>query len=109
MTMREALKDLIDAEAAAAEDAEAMADPNAPLPPEVVVTRGHGRSKTLQIRLNGDELEQLELLAKGRDLPVSTVARSLLLSALSPSEDAGTAISRIENELATVKRWIAKG
>ena len=107
--MLEALRNLIDAEGAAAEDAEAMADPNAPLPPEVTVSRGHGRSKTLQIRLNGDGVQRLELLANGRGLPVSTVARSLLLSALSPSDDAGTAISRIENELATLERWAAKG
>ncbi|MGJ6126309.1 CopG family transcriptional regulator [Mycolicibacterium sp. Y3] len=46
--------------------------------------RGNGRSKTLQIRLNPDELEELEQLAYARGLPVSTVAREAVLRYVRP-------------------------
>ena len=98
------IKERIAAEAAATEEAEIMVDDHAPLPEGTVVTRGHGRSKVLQVRLNGDELEQLELLAKGRELPVSTLARSLILAALAPTDDAGAALTRIETDVAALRR-----
>ena len=85
--MDKSIKRLLDAEGAASEEAEVMSDQHTELPDHVRVTRGHGRSRTLQIRLNGDEYHALELLAKGRDLPVSTLARSLILIALAPYGD----------------------
>jgi hypothetical protein len=103
------VKDLIDQEAEAAETAEATTDDHAPLPEGTKVTRGHGRSRTLQIRLNADEHEALELLAKARDLPTSTVARSLLLSCLSPTDDLRGALDRLETDLAAVRRQLLKG
>ena len=106
MTNSSNISDLIAAEAEAAEQAEAMTDDHAPLPAGTTVTRGHNRSRTLQIRLNGDELEQLEMLAKGQELPVSTVARSLLLGALTPADNPGATINRIEVELAMLKRSV---
>lgn len=64
-------------EAEAAED-----DVDAPLPAHVKVTRGHDRSKTLQVRLNEDEYR---LLAKHADelmIPMSTFARAVLLQTI---------------------------
>jgi hypothetical protein len=54
---------------------------------DVKVTRGHFRAKTLQIRLSEDELAKLSALAQSRGLPVSTVARQLLLQTLAPADD----------------------
>ena len=71
------LKDLIDARGAAAEVVEAEED--SPKRTDVRVTRGHDRARTLQIRLNEDELAELMALAEDRGLPVSTVACQLLL------------------------------
>lgn len=58
-------------------DIEAHADD--PLPPSTKITRGHARSRVLQVRLNDDELDRIIELAEQRDLPASTFARSLLL------------------------------
>lgn len=104
----EKIRDLISAEAEAAEEDEFAPDDHSPLPAGTRVTRGHNRSKVLQVRLNGDELEHLEMLAKARDLPVSTVARSLILTALAPTTDTGATITRIEQELAALKQAMSK-
>jgi hypothetical protein len=103
------ISDTITSEAEAAEQAEAISDDHARLPERTVVTRGHNRSRVLQVRLNGDELEELERLAKARTLPVSTMARALLLSALAPADDASATITRIETDLAALKRSVAQG
>jgi uncharacterized DUF497 family protein len=50
-----------------------------PIPPHVKITRGNPRSKVLQVRLNPEELESLEHIARRRELPVSTIAREQLL------------------------------
>jgi hypothetical protein len=104
------LHDLLDQEAEAAETAEADAQisESDPLPDGTSVTRGHGRSRTLQIRLNGDEYHELELLAKGRELPISTVARGLLLSALAPAESVTDAIKRAELALDQARRLLSE-
>jgi uncharacterized protein YbaP (TraB family) len=96
------LKDIIDAEATAAEAAEV--DQESPVRADVKVTRGHDRAKTLQIRLNEDELGELTALAKDRGLPVSTVARQLLLQFLAPGDDLKTALDRLERDLSEVRR-----
>ncbi|AIM50424.1 hypothetical protein PBI_OMNICRON_91 [Mycobacterium phage Omnicron] len=57
---------------------------------DVKVTRGGPRTRVLQIRLNDDELAELERQATARDLPASTVAREILLRALFPRKS-GTA------------------
>jgi hypothetical protein len=106
MTMAHDVKDFLDRLGEESEQAEQNADPGAPLPEGTRVTRGHNRSRTLQVRLNEDEYEQLELLAKGRELPVSTVARSLLLAALGPSDDAGATLTRIEYDIAQLRRQV---
>lgn len=98
------IKDLIAQEAEAAEVAETLDDDHSPLPARTKVARGHGRSRTLQIRLNGDEFEELEMIAKAKDLPVSTVARGLLLASLAPGDDLQGALDRLENDVAAVRR-----
>ena len=106
--MTKNIKDLIAQEAEAAEGAECLDDDNTPVPADTKVTRGHSRTKTLQIRLNGDEYDELERLAKARDLPVSTVARSLLLTTIRPKDDLESSIERLDQALASVKRWLVQ-
>ena len=60
------------------------ANPDAPITDDATVTRGHGRSKVLQIRLNDDELTELERVAATRGLPPSTLAREAILRLLYP-------------------------
>jgi hypothetical protein len=70
-----------------AEASEANSD--APIGPGTRVSRGHDRSRTLQIRLNVDELEELAAAADRVGLPSSTYARTVLLSSLrGPVHDA---------------------
>ncbi|GAB3820572.1 hypothetical protein GCM10028820_26950 [Tessaracoccus terricola] len=89
------ISDLIATEAEAAER-----NPDAGLKPGSKVTRGHQRAKTLQVRLNAEELEALTQLAERRGLPVSTLARDILLTQLAASdESAGALIARIRAEL----------
>lgn len=71
------LSDLIAAEANAAETVEDT--PDAVLPAHVRVTRGHDRSRVLQVRLNEDEYRVLAKLADERHVPASTFARAMLL------------------------------
>ncbi|AJK27419.1 DNA binding protein [Mycobacterium phage Kratio] len=61
---------------------------------DVKVTRGGPRTRVLQIRLNDDELAELERRAGDRDLPASTVAREILLRALFPPH--GGSVTRTE-------------
>lgn len=67
------------------------ADRDAPIRPGTRMTRGHGRTRTLQVRLNDEEYEQLARAAKDRHLPESTLARSLLLDALAEGVRTGGA------------------
>jgi|SRR5680860_1591950 len=95
-------KDLLDAEGVAAEAAEA--DQDSPARTDVKVTRGHDRARTLQIRLNENELGELVAMAKDRGLPVSTVARQLLLQSLAPSDDLKSTLDRLERDISAVRR-----
>lgn len=96
------LEDLLQAGGAAAEAAETRQD--SPARAGVKVKRGHDRAKTPQIRLNEDELGELAALAKDRGLPVSTVARQLLLQSLAPADDLKSALDRLERDLSAVRR-----
>lgn len=62
--------------------AEAEAHKDDPIPAGARVTRGHDRTRVLQVRLNADELSNLTDLAVAADLPVSTLARQILLDAM---------------------------
>src|SRR4051812_40117111 len=75
------------------------ANPDAPIT-DSKITRGHGRSKTLQIRLNEEELRQLEQLAGSRGLPTSTVAREAILRLIRPDEQRSAAARRLVEEFA---------
>jgi uncharacterized protein YbaP (TraB family) len=93
-----ATKDLA---AVLAEEAEAIdANRDAPITDETTVTRGHGRSKTLQVRLNPDELEELERVAASRGLPTSTVAREAILHLIRPATARSSAARRLVDEFA---------
>ena len=96
------IDELLEAEAVAAELAEA--DQGSAVRTDVRITRGQSRSRTLQIRLNEHELDQLTAHADQRGLPVSTVARLVLLQALPPADDLKAVFDRIERDLATVRR-----
>lgn len=73
---------------------------------DVKITRGHDRARTLQIRLNDDELAELSALAEARGLPVSTVARQLLLQSLTPADGVQGAMDRLEHDLAALRRQV---
>lgn len=98
------IEDLIAAEAKAAEEAELTSDRNAPLPSHVKVTRGHPRARNLQVRFRDDEFDELTAYADQRGLPVSTVVRSLVLQAIAPADDLKSALDRLENDVAAVRR-----
>jgi hypothetical protein len=53
-----------------------------PISKHVKVTRGHPRSRVLQVRLNPDEYAAIERITERRRLPASTVAREELLRLL---------------------------
>ena len=74
---------------------------------KVKVTRGHSRTRTLQVRLNDDELAQLDAIAAGRGLPTSTVARSILLAAIRPAGDISAALAQLERDIATLRGRLA--
>jgi len=102
--MSKNIDDLLAAEAKAVEEAEATSDPESPLPAHVKVTRGHPRAKNLQVRFREDEFDELTAYAEHRGLPVSTVVRSLVLQALAPADDLKSALDRLENDVAAVRR-----
>lgn len=100
------LEDLLAAEAAAAEAAEG--DQESALSSDARISRGHSRSRTLQVRLNDHELDELAALADHRRLPVSTLARVLLLQALAPADDFKTVFDRIERDLSMIRRQVLR-
>ena len=71
------ISDLIAEEVAAAEAASDRVD--APIPDHVRVTRGHDRSRVLQVRLSEAEYEALADRADEHHVPASTFARAVLL------------------------------
>jgi len=97
------INDLVAVEAAAADQ-----NPDAPIKAGSTITRGHSRAKTLQVRLNDDELAALAALAAARGIPVSTLARDLLLGQLGAADTSTKAlIARIRAELETLASSVA--
>ena len=97
------IDELIAAEAKASEQ-----NKDAELKPGTKVTRGHGRSKTLQVRLNDDEFAALARTAEERGIPVSTLARDLLLRALEGAgEDPQAVITRMRSDLDALAAQVA--
>lgn len=78
--MMSRISDLIESESRAAESADNSVD--ASLPASVTVSRGHDRTKVLQVRLNEDEHRILCKMAKEMHLPISTLARAILLDTI---------------------------
>ncbi|MFW0793966.1 CopG family transcriptional regulator [Gordonia sp. CPCC 205515] len=72
---------------ALAESEEIERNPDAVVRTDTVITRGHNRTRTLQVRLNDAELQALESVAAHRNLPVSTVAREALLRFLAAQSE----------------------
>ncbi|MGH3960838.1 hypothetical protein [Mycobacterium sp.] len=110
MAISKKTRDLIAEEAAAAEAGEA--DQDTPVPSDIKITRGHPRSKVLQVRLNSEELDALERIATRRALPVSTIAREELLrfineeSALDPAAQIAAAADRIRSLVSRVRTQV---
>lgn len=98
------IDDILDAEAMAVEAAELTNDPTAQIPSGTTISRGHPRSKNLQVRLREDEFDELAAYAAQQGLPVSTVVRLLVLKAIAPVDDLKSALDRLETDLAAVRR-----
>lgn len=90
------IKQILDAEAAAAEAAKD--DLEVDIPSHVKVSRGGPRTRVLQVRLNDDELAGLEALADKRGLPASTVVREMILNFLQPVPAQAAARQRLVGE-----------
>ncbi len=97
------IEELIKAEAEAAEQ-----NMDAPLKVGSRVTRGHRRSRTLQVRLNDEELAALVHVAEARGIPVSTLARDVLLTQLaSPADAPKVVIARMRADLDALATSVA--
>lgn len=97
------ITELIAAEATASE-----ANMDAELKPGTTLSRGHGRARTLQIRLNDDELDELTALAAQRGIPVSTLARELLMSQMHAGDQSPQAvIARLRSDLDALASAVA--
>lgn len=100
------IDDLIEEEGRAAEEYEAT-HPDAPIPEGTTITRGHNRTRTLQVRVNAEELEALETLAEAKQLPVSTMVRIMILDHLQGDESPAAVIANMEQELAILRRKLS--
>jgi hypothetical protein len=80
------------------------ADRNAPIGDSARISRGNGRSKVLQVRLNPDELAELERVAAQRGLPTSTVAREAIIRLIRPEVARTAAANRLIDDFA---RYVA--
>ncbi|HEY6819250.1 MAG TPA: hypothetical protein VI196_07700 [Mycobacterium sp.] len=68
------------------------------------ISRGNGRSKVLQVRLNPEELAELERVADQRGLPTSTVAREAIIRLIRPEVARTAAANRLIDDFA---RYVA--
>jgi hypothetical protein len=75
-----------------------------PLADSAKISRGNGRSKVLQVRLNPDELAELERVAAQRGLPTSTVAREAIIRLIRPEVARTAAANRLIDNFA---RYVA--
>ena len=97
------IEELVAAEATAAEQHR-----DAEIQPGSKISRGHNRSKTLQVRLNDEEFAALQRLATARGVPASTLARDLLLRQVTaPAESAQAVIARIRSDLEALASSVA--
>jgi hypothetical protein len=75
-----------------------------PLSESAKISRGNGRSKVLQVRLNPEELAELERVAAQRGLPISTVAREAIIRLIRPEVARTAAANRLIDDFA---RYVA--
>lgn len=88
---------------------EAYEHRNDPIPPGTKVTRGHDRTKTLQVRLNDDEYDRLKSMADAAELPVSTMVRSMILRQMQPTDKRpAVMITHIVGELEVLRDQVEK-
>lgn len=64
--------------------------------PEGGDRRNHGRSVMFSVRLNPDELAELQRRAEERGLPARTLARAWILQAMREDDSLGQRVSRLE-------------
>lgn len=92
------VESLIEMESAAAEPTR-----EAQILPSTKVSRGHGRTQTLQVRLTEAEYRRIADYAAGKGLPVSTMARDILLAGIETDSNgrnsAVALISRMQADL----------
>src|ERR1700684_3073040 len=69
-----------------------------PLANSAKISRGNGRSKVLQVRLNPEELAELERVAAQRGLPISTVAREAIIRLIRPEVARTAAAKRVVDD-----------
>ena len=98
--MSDEIEKMLEAEALAAEQAEGGPPPKLEVGQ---VTRGHARARNLQVRFRDDEYSRLVQYAEASDLPVSTVVRLLVLQAITPADDLGAVLDRLERDVATLR------
>jgi predicted DNA-binding protein len=99
------VEELLEREALASES-----NPDAPLKPGTKVSRGHARSKVYSIRLNADEVQQVEQMAARLGLPASTMVRSWIVERLAADSDTTieAVVRRLERDVSAL-RSAAKG
>jgi len=86
----------------------AKRNPDAEIRPGSKVTRGHSRTRTLQVRLNDDEFAVLTTVAGRRGVPASTLARELLLGQVaSPASTPQAGIARMRADLGALASSVA--
>jgi predicted DNA binding CopG/RHH family protein len=74
---------------------------------EVTTIRGGPRSKTLQVRLSENEWVTIERQALASGVPISTLARNVLVPAVQPATDIEEAITRLEADVRALRELIA--
>lgn len=97
------IEDLIAQEAEASEQ-----DKDAPIRAGSTVSRGHARTRTLQVRMNAEELQALTDMAHASGVPASTLARDLLLGHLAGQPDTPrTVLARMRADLDALAATVA--
>jgi predicted DNA-binding ribbon-helix-helix protein len=97
----------LDAELAEAAEA-AETNPDAPITDRSTVTRGHARSKVLQVRLNQDEFDAIESLAERRQLPVSNIAREQLLKLIATDDAPTDRLAQLQSSAEMLANFVAE-
>jgi hypothetical protein len=106
-TGEQAVKDMLDQIGA-----EAEATMNDPMPPGTVYTRPNlARSVTFSLRLNPEELAEVQAAAEDRGVPASTLVRGWIVRQLAAERraptDTAAVVERLEADVRTLRRLVA--